>query len=70
MQDLVHNDQQMVTAPLGISRHEFCHYRINFLNNVHLEELFKLDLARSYNGSDNFECRSIEFGMANLKVFE
>ena len=66
----MHDNKQVITAPLGITHHKFSHNRIDFLNDVHSEQLFKFYLTRCDNRSDDFESCGVKFSVANLEVFE
>ena len=44
MEDLVHDGEKMVTAPLGISLNELTHDPVDLLNDAHLEESLEIDL--------------------------
>ena len=66
----MHNNQQMVTAPLRVSCDKLCHDLINLFNDVHSEELFQLNFSRRDYSADNLQRSSVEFGMANLEILE
>lgn len=66
----MHDDEEMVAAPLRVTVHELCHNRVNLFDNVHLEELFKLDLTRGHDRTDDLQGRSIEFVMSHLEVLK
>ena len=70
MQYLMHNDQQVITAPLRVSCDKLCHDLINLFNDVHSEELFQLNFSRRDYSADNLQRSSVEFGMANLEILE
>ena len=70
MQDLVHDDQEVVAAPLGVGHHELGHYRVDLVDDVHLQKLLELDLARGDDRADDLQGGRIELGVANLKVLE
>jgi len=60
----------MITTPLWIGGDEFSHNCIDFLDDIHLEKFFKLDLSGCDDGANNFKCGRIEFCMANLEVLK
>lgn len=70
VQNLVHDDEQVVTAPLGVGGYKLCHDGINLLNYVHAEKLLELDLTRCHNSANDLQCCGIELVMADLEVIE
>ena len=70
VQDLMHNDQQVVTAPLRVSCDKLSHDLIYLFYDIHSEELLKLDFSRSDDSADDLQRSSVEFGMANLEILE
>ena len=39
MQDLMHDDEEVITTPLGVAHNKLGHDRIDLLNNVHSKQL-------------------------------
>ena len=66
----MHDHKEVITAPLGVAHNELGHDRINFLNHVHAEEFFQLDLTGGHDSSDDLERGGIELSMANLEVLK
>ena len=70
VQNLVHDDEQVVAAPLRVAGYKLCHDGIDLLNYVHAEKLFKLNLTRCHDGANDLQRRCIELVMADLEVIE
>jgi len=70
VQDFMHNDEEVVAAPLRVTRDELSHNCIDLLDDVHAQQFFKFDLARSHDRSDNLECGGVELVVAYLEVLE
>ena len=70
MQYLVHDDEQVVTAPLRVGRHELCHDLVNLLDNVHPQQFLKFDLARGYDCPNDLKSGGVELSMTDLKVLK
>ena len=70
MKNLVHNDKEVVAAPFGIGLYEVTHDAVDFLNDLHFKQLFKTDLPRCNDCSNDFESGSIELRMAHLEVLK
>ena len=66
----MHDDEQVVAAPLRVAGYKLCHDGIDLLNYVHSEKLFKLNLTRCHDGANDFQRRRIELVMADLEVIE
>ena len=66
----MHDDEQVVAAPLRVAGYKLCHDGIDLLNYVHAEKLFKLDLTRCHDGANDLQRRCIKLVMADLEVIE
>lgn len=70
MQDLMHDYEQVVTAPLRVGRHKLCHYLIDLFYDVHSQQFFKFNFTWCNDRSDNLQCGGIELSMTNLEVLK
>jgi len=70
MQDLMHDDEKVITAPFGVGRHKLSHNGVYFFNDLHPKQFFQFDLSWGYNSSDYFECGCVKLRVANLEVLK
>ena len=70
MEDLMHDDKQVVTTPLWISGDELIHDTVDLLNDLHLKELLKAYISWGYDGSDDLEGRCVELRVTHLEVLK
>ena len=70
MKNLVDNFQQVIRAPLLVISHDVFENAVHFDDNVHLHELGQLNFSGLNYCSDNFNRKSIELRMVNLKILE
>lgn len=67
---LVHDDEEVVGAPLLVVGDHIGHDSVDLLDDIHLEQLFKFDLPRGYNCADYLHRECVELLMSDSKVLE
>lgn len=68
MQDLIHNDKQVVTTPFTVVFDNINHDPIDLVDHLHLDKFIDFDFSRCHDCSDNLDCGCVELGMTDLKV--
>lgn len=66
----MHDDEEVVTAPLWIGCHKLRHDGVYLLDNIHAEKFFQFNLPGCNDGADDLQGCSVKLDVAHLEILE